>query len=77
MIDRIALAPLALLDRVRRGCELEVDGGVHSETAPLAVDAGARVLIAGSAIFADAGGVGAGMERLRASVAGRRGRGGD
>lgn len=31
--------------------ELEVDGGIHAETAPLAVKAGAQVLVAGSAIF--------------------------
>jgi ribulose-phosphate 3-epimerase len=31
--------------------ELEIDGGIHLETAPLAVDAGADILVAGSAIF--------------------------
>ena len=31
--------------------ELEVDGGIHSETAPRAVRAGATVLVAGSAVF--------------------------
>jgi ribulose-phosphate 3-epimerase len=37
----------------RRGLEadLEVDGGIDAETAPLAVRAGANVLVAGSAIF--------------------------
>ncbi len=37
----------------RRGLsvELEVDGGIDSETAPRAVDAGATVLVAGSASF--------------------------
>src|SRR5438093_2644973 len=62
----------ALLDRVRPGCELEVDGGIHPATAPLAVEAGARVLVAGSAIFEDAAGVRAAMARLQASVAGCR-----
>jgi ribulose-phosphate 3-epimerase len=33
--------------------ELEVDGGIDEDTAPLAVAAGARVLVAGSAIFGD------------------------
>lgn len=32
-------------------CELEVDGGIDALTAPLAVKAGATVLVAGSAVF--------------------------
>ena len=31
--------------------EIEVDGGIDAKTAPLVVDAGARILVAGSAIF--------------------------
>ena len=58
----------ALLDRLRPACELEVDGGIHPETAPTAVEAGARVLVAGSAIFAEPGGIRVGMQRLRASL---------
>ena len=65
---RVGLAPNP--DRVRPACELEVDGGIHPETARRVVDAGARVLVAGSAVFEDAGGVRAGMQRLRASLAG-------
>ena len=57
-------------DRVRPAGELEVDGGIHPETARRVVDAGARILVAGSAVFEDAGGVRAGMQRLRASLAG-------
>jgi ribulose-phosphate 3-epimerase len=30
---------------------LEVDGGINAETAPLVVEAGANVLVAGSAVF--------------------------
>ena len=39
----------------RRGLDidLEVDGGINAETAPLAVKAGANVLVAGSYIFCD------------------------
>ncbi len=33
--------------------ELEVDGGINGETAPLAVSAGATVLVAGSYIFSE------------------------
>ncbi len=54
----------------RRGldCELEVDGGIHQETARLVVDAGANVLVAGSAVFGAAEGVRAAVERLRRSA---------
>jgi ribulose-phosphate 3-epimerase len=49
-------------------CELEVDGGINPETAPLAVAAGAGVLVAGSSIFQGRKTVAAAMEQLRASV---------
>lgn len=49
-------------------CDLEVDGGIHSETAPLAVRAGANVLVAGTAVFGDRDGVAAGIKRLRQAV---------
>ena len=41
----------ALIDRVNPACELEVDGGISPKTAPLAVEAGANVLVAGSAVY--------------------------
>jgi ribulose-phosphate 3-epimerase len=37
-----------------RPIRIEVDGGITPETAPLAVAAGADVLVAGSAIFREA-----------------------
>ncbi len=40
-----------MLDEKGYGIELQVDGGINSETAPAAVKAGATVLVAGSAIF--------------------------
>src|SRR5262249_22239231 len=43
----------ATIDRIKPACSLEVDGGVDETTAPLAVAAGADVLVAGSAIFND------------------------
>lgn len=58
-----------MIDRLRPGCELEVDGGIDSATAPRVVEAGARVLVAGSSIFGAAEGVAAAMDRLRASLA--------
>jgi ribulose-phosphate 3-epimerase len=49
-------------------CELEVDGGVDIETAPLAVQAGADVLVVGTAIFADQEGPKAGLLRLMQAI---------
>ncbi|HLN41272.1 MAG TPA: ribulose-phosphate 3-epimerase [Acidimicrobiales bacterium] len=43
----------AELDRRRLTVDLEVDGGIDEDTAGAVVRAGARVLVAGSAIFAD------------------------
>ncbi len=57
-----------MIDRIKPGCDLEVDGGVDATTAPLAVAAGANVLVAGSAIFNDGEGVTVAMKRLRAAA---------
>ena len=54
-----------MIDQNKPGCDLEVDGGIDATTAPLAVAAGANVLVAGSAIFGASGGVAAAMKRLR------------
>lgn len=40
-----------MIDRLGRNIELEVDGGVNADTAKLVADAGADVLVAGSAVF--------------------------
>jgi ribulose-phosphate 3-epimerase len=58
----------AMIDRLGSECELEVDGGIDPRTAPLVVEAGARVLVAGSAVFHVREGIAAGMERIRASL---------
>ena len=39
------------IDQKNPGCELEVDGGVNSETAKVCIENGANVLVAGSAYF--------------------------
>ncbi len=57
-----------MLDRVKATCEVEVDGGIDKDTAPLAVAAGADVLVAGTAIFGERDTVGAAVYRLRASL---------
>jgi ribulose-phosphate 3-epimerase len=56
-----------LIDRSGRAIELEVDGGINGQTAALAVEAGADVLVAGTAAFA--GGPG----RYRDNIAKLRG----
>ncbi len=48
MADKIRNAKLLIGDRP---IELEVDGGVTADTAPIVTAAGANVLVAGSAIF--------------------------
>jgi ribulose-phosphate 3-epimerase len=52
-------------------CELEVDGGIHEQTAHKVVEAGADVLVAGSAVFG-AESVKAAVERLLRAAAGSR-----
>ena len=50
MLDKVR-ALRAMIDERNPACELEVDGGVDAKTAPLCVEAGANVLVAGSAVF--------------------------
>jgi ribulose-phosphate 3-epimerase len=57
-----------MVDQLKPDCEIEVDGGIEPETARQVVQAGARVLVAGSAIFGAPNGVAAAMERLRAAL---------
>lgn len=57
-----------LAQRLREGgfsVDLEVDGGITPETAPQVVRAGAKVLVAGSAVFEAEEGVAAAIARLR------------
>ncbi len=57
-----------MLDEAGSPAELEVDGGINPETAPLAVRAGARVLVAGEAIYGARIGVEAAIRALRESA---------
>ena len=54
-----------LIDRVHPECLLQVDGGVNASTAKLCVEAGANVLVAGSAVF--------GADDIPAAIAALRG----
>ena len=55
-----------LIDTLAPDCELEVDGGIDGTTAALAIEAGANVLVAGSAVFGSADRAEA-IERIRTS----------
>src|SRR4029450_8173218 len=57
-----------MIDEIKPGCDLEVDGGIEPTTAPLTVEAGANVLVAGSAIFNASESIAAAMKRLRAAA---------
>jgi ribulose-phosphate 3-epimerase len=58
-----------LMAKLKVECDLEVDGGIDETTAPLAVAAGANVLVAGTSIFGNQAGVAHAMQRLRDSAA--------
>ena len=61
MVDKIAKANMMIGNRP---IDLQVDGGITVETAPLVTAAGANVLVAGSAVFK-----GQGVEDYRKTVA--------
>jgi ribulose-phosphate 3-epimerase len=46
-------------------CDIEVDGGIHEATVPLVVQAGANLLVAGSAVFNPLESIAHAMDRLR------------
>lgn len=56
-----------MIDSRGLNIEVEVDGGINPETAPRVVSAGARVLVAGSAVFRGRSSVKASIQELRAS----------
>ena len=51
-------------------CDIEVDGGIHEATAPLVVQAGANLLVAGSAVYNEHESVAQAMERLHKAILG-------
>src|SRR5262245_17394137 len=57
-----------LIGQRKPDCELELDGGIDPETAPLGIAAGADVLVAGSSIFGERDGVDAAFSRLRSAT---------
>ena len=67
MLDKIARLR-AELDKKGLATELEVDGGINAEIAPRVVQAGARVLVAGAAVFNSTKTVKEALEKIRASL---------
>lgn len=57
-----------MIEETKGDIELEVDGGIDANTTTRVVEAGARVLVAGSAIFGSPDGVAAAMNRLRNAI---------
>src|SRR5437773_9309600 len=64
----------AYIDKEGFACELQVDGGIKVDTAPLVAEAGADILVSGSGIFPDhvAENLRALREAAEAAVKGRR-----
>lgn len=67
MIDKIGRMRRMLDDRQAKA-ELEVDGGVTAGTAPKVAQAGAEVLVAGSAIFNSGQDVGRALKEMRKAL---------
>lgn len=76
MLSKIARLR-AMIEQHGGHCDLEVDGGINARTAPMAVAAGANVLVAGTAVYGDPDGVAAGIHRLRHAIETSRAPGND
>jgi len=66
-LDKIR-AIKTMLENKRLDVPIGVDGGVDTETAPLIVEAGATVLIAGSSVYNSKGSVSENMQALLNSI---------
>jgi len=67
MLDKVAHLR-AELDGKSLAAELEVDGGINAEVAPRVVRVGARVLVAGAAVFCSGQTVAEALAKIRASL---------
>jgi ribulose-phosphate 3-epimerase len=54
-----------MINRINPRCELEVDGGIDLQTASSAVEAGANVLVSGTAIFGYSHGPAAALQEFK------------
>jgi ribulose-phosphate 3-epimerase len=66
-LDKIARLRTEL-DKKGLTAELEVDGGINTDTAPRVVKAGARVLVAGAAVFGSGKTVKEAIQKIRKSL---------
>lgn len=67
MLPKIRLLKAKLVERGLTHVQLEVDGGINEVTAPLVVEAGANVLVAGQAVFGQTD-RSAALERIRSAA---------
>jgi ribulose-phosphate 3-epimerase len=67
-MSKIARLRAMVTDR-QSHVDIEVDGGINIETAPYAIQAGANVLIVGTAVFSHPLGVTTGVKQIQASIA--------
>ena len=53
------------INNENRKIDIEIDGGIDFETAPLAIEAGANILVSGTTIFKDPKNIASSIEKLR------------
>ncbi len=58
----------AMITEQNLRCDIEVDGGIHEATVPLVVQAGANLLVAGSAVYNERESVAQAIMRLRNAI---------
>ncbi len=66
--DKVARVRESLAAVGRTEVDVQVDGGVDASTAPSVVDAGANVLVAGSAVFNHPKGIAVAIDALRCAI---------
>lgn len=67
MVEKIEGAR-EMIDRLNPACRLEVDGGINPQTIGAVVDAGADMIVAGSAIFTGGASLSHNIAALRAAI---------
>jgi ribulose-phosphate 3-epimerase len=67
-LSKIRALRQMLITHGRSNADLEVDGGIYVDTAPQALEAGANIFVAGSAIFGEPDGPTSALQRLRQSL---------
>lgn len=57
-----------MINQQKLRCDIEVDGGIHETTVPFVVQAGANLLVAGSAVYNERESVAEAIARLRNAI---------